>query len=217
MTCFEKHNLVAASVMALLFLVNPLALQGCFLRCPELQPYDYSRDIEPATNNLTRTYTAESKEGVLELQLSDVRLFPAIKRQYGNLTEPVGDSHHALSNIHLISPAYATPSCQTHEPPPAKYEVIATLEATWIPAEGDAVVLLEEFLLYGELDASDAKSGKGYLDLKARTSSTTSSLKLVPGQDGFSLESSKLATTHDGKQWDIVTSSGEVSSITIEE
>ena len=79
------------------------------------------------------------------------------------------------------------------------------------------MVLLEELLLRGELDASYAKSGKGYLDLRARTSGSSGSLELVPGQSGFSLESSKIMTMYDGKQWDITTSRDEITSIMIGE
>ena len=165
-----KASLVAAATLSLA-LINPLVLQGCFgfLTCPEIEPEpapSYPAEEAAIKQGLEQSFSYPNEDGSLELTLTDVH----INRIYTahNLTA----SPDSLSRcrpareIHLIQQALAISPCPPPERGPelSSYEISAVLNATWIPNEGEAIVLADNEGLYGYQTRGDFSKGtQGYL------------------------------------------------------
>lgn len=184
-------QLIALLALPALLLVNPLLLQGCFLRCPEPLPYDDGVEVQTTSEKLDQIITLMHDDGVLELQISRTSLTPALTRR------PEPDQDHAL---HLVQTAHAIPSCQHSEPPPSAYTLNTRLVATWIPAEGEALTLIEDERLQPSraVDAAQARSGRGELTL-----SGTGVRLDFEGRERYQLTQGSIHATVNERPWHI--------------
>lgn len=191
-------KLLAAFSLPFLLLLNPLILQGCFLRCPEPLPYDDSEASRTTAERLDQLITVMHDDGVLELQLSKSRLLPN------------GSMRADSSTLHLIQPALAIPSCQTHEPGPSSYTVSTSLVATWIPAEGEPITLLDDVPLNTNhsIDPSQARKGRGRLQLSA------SGVQLYfEGDERYQLDHGTVSVELDGRSWTIAFTGDTITTL----
>lgn len=135
--------------------------------------------------------TPSNSKGLLELVLSDAIITPLYDSQYYSVNSMM-ERKVSEKEILWVQPVFAAACSKPAIPQIKSYEITARLTATWIPVDGEPVIISDSVSLFGE--ASPTTSSPSGATLQSAHTSTIRPVWML----GFEWQSGKLVLNHAG-------------------
>lgn len=149
-----------AMIALVVFFVNPLWLLAC-LGAAEPDPINYTaQDMERELSEAARTYTAGGDEGSLEMTIAVKGLDAMAMIQPPAVTAFLQEANACGYEHSFVAGASACVST-----PGAQMEFEGTVTVTWIPAEGEPVILADGVDAQGTYLVPSTELDTGSIDL----------------------------------------------------